>query len=245
MKKVLFLLLSLLPFLAHAAPGPMPMPSTPEGGMFGAPPGGIDGDDVLVMAYDVRRALMSRQELNGDLIAEIEAIIRDSMEQEDQRVLKGYLFLLRRYNKVAHICQRAKFDQLAYLQARADLERRTRLVKEMITLYTKLRTAENLIHNLDSNLSEQQRTDYYNQFKALYDKHATRIEQIHEELSTLEQTLLKDPRTFSEKYGGLIVGSLATFSAIALCTAIGNIIGIWLRKRQRNAQGDAAEAYAG
>lgn len=241
MKKLLFIFLSLIPFILKAAPGPMPAPQ--GGGMFGAQ-GGIDGDDIMIMAYDVRADLMKRQELNGDLITEIEAIIRHSMEEQDQRILKAYKFLLRRYNRIAHISQRKNFNQLDYLKARADLETRKRLIREMLTLYTTLDTAQNVIQNLDKKLPQapthEQRQAYYTAYQKMYDEKTAELKRIQEQLNAVEVELIKDPRTFWEKYGGLIVGSTVTIGGMVVAGLIGNAVGTWWRKRKNK---DAMTAH--
>lgn len=233
MKKLLFTFLSLLPFILKAAPGPMPAPQ--QGSMFGGQ-GGIDGSDIMIMAYDVRRDLMAKQELNSDLITEIEHIIRQSMEEQNPSILKAYKFLLRRYNRIAHICQRKQFNQLEYLKARADLETRKQLIGQILKLYNTLNTAQHVVQNLDTTLPQppthEQRQAYYDSYQKMYDEKIAQIKRIQSQLDEVEVKLLKDPRTFWEKYGGLIVGSTVTISSMVVAGMLGNAVGTWWRNRK-------------
>ena len=228
------------PFAADvSSPGMSEIGQSPSMSAFDMFNGGAMPEDVIIHAYEVRRKLMDQKELNTDRIRTIERMIRDMSNNHDPSMLKSYEFNLRRLDKLARICTKKNFDRDAFDATVALIEKREGMVKKLLEHCFKLRIGQKLLSDLTDDsakqpLTKEVKAQYESEYKQICDEQLAAVKRIQKDLEPVEKVLLKDDRTWDEKYGivaqtgGIITISFITFGLI------GNLIQSTIKPQDSN-----------
>lgn len=126
-----------------------------------------------------------------------------------QRAMLDHLI---RYRKLATICEADEFDEEEYFAVEALIERRKKLVNDILSQAYKQYLKEQVFRKLPYEKQMAFAREYVDMMNAMNGK----IKLLEEELTIIEQKLCADDRTFLEKYGiiigwsvGLLVGGYA------------------------------------